>query len=198
MNIHLVRNSVNATFSKSQKSHYARTWWICFSLKREKPLMPHILLDIFGKVMTIKTFDPNGYYSFCSLQLAQIIAEVAISRDFFRENSFKRFLSKDFFQEISFVRFFCEIPFEKFLSKDSFWEISFKRFLSWDSFWYIFFERLLSRDLFWEILFCEIPFERFLLQNFFREISFKRFLLRYFLWEIFQEIHKNKKAILQE
>jgi hypothetical protein len=51
---------------------------ICFSLKREKPLMPHILLDIFGKVMTIKTFDPNGYYSFCSLQLAQIIAEVAI------------------------------------------------------------------------------------------------------------------------
>ena len=40
--------------------------------------MPHILLDIFGKVMTIKTFDPNGYYSFCSLQLAQIIAEVAI------------------------------------------------------------------------------------------------------------------------
>ena len=26
--------------------------------------MPHILLDIFGKVMTIKTFDPNGY-SFC-------------------------------------------------------------------------------------------------------------------------------------
>ena len=26
MNIHLVRNSVNATFPQSQKSHYARTW----------------------------------------------------------------------------------------------------------------------------------------------------------------------------
>ena len=145
--------------------------------------MPHILLDIFGKVMTIKTFDPNGYYSFCSLQLAQIITEVAISRYFFQENSFKRFLWKDFFQEISFVIFFLrdsfwEIPFERFLSKDSFWEISFKRCLSWDSFWDIFFERLLSRDLFWEILFCEISFERFLLQNFFREVSFKRFLLR--------------------
>ena len=85
--------------------------WVCsvhkymLFFEKRKPLMPHILLDIFGKVMTIKTFDPNGYYSFCSLQLAQIIAEVAISRDFFQEISFERFLLRDSCQKISFVRF---------------------------------------------------------------------------------------------
>ena len=88
--------------------------WVCsvhkymLFFEKRKPLMLHILLDIFGKVMTIKTFDPNGYYSFCSLQLAQIIAEVAILRGFFREFfqeiPVKRFLSRDFFGEISFER----------------------------------------------------------------------------------------------
>ena len=67
--------------------------------EKRKPLMPHILLDIFGKVMTIKTFDPNGYYSFCSLQWAQIIVEVAISRDFFQEIYFERFLSQAFLRD---------------------------------------------------------------------------------------------------
>ena len=31
MNIHIVRNLLNATFSKSQQSHYERTWCINFS-----------------------------------------------------------------------------------------------------------------------------------------------------------------------
>ena len=162
-------------FPSPKKSHYARTWWICFSLKREKPLMPHILLDIFGKVMTIKTFDPNGYYSFCSLQLAQIIAEVAISRDFFRENSFKRFLSKDFFQEISFVIFF-----ERFLLKDFFQEIPFMRFLLIYLFWETSFKRFILRDSFLWDSFWEIPFAKFLSRDFFQEISFEIFLVRDF------------------
>ena len=82
-------------------------WTLAYMLffEKRKPLMPHILLDIFGKVMTIKTFDPNGYYSFCSLQLAQIIAEVAILKDFFQEISFQRFLFRDCFGEIPFKRF---------------------------------------------------------------------------------------------
>ena len=139
--------------------------------------MPHILLDIFGKVMTIKTFDPNGYYSFCSLQLAQIIAEIAILREFFQEFPVKRFLSRDFFCDIFLRDSFWEIPFERVLSRNSFHEIPFEITFLRDFFQEIYFERLFFVRF---LSFWEIPFAKFLSRGFFREISLEIFLARDF------------------
>ena len=64
-NIHLLQNSLNATFSKSQKWHYARIWCniVIYFLKTLQTKTPY-----WSK---LSTFRCNKYYSVSILNFAQ-------------------------------------------------------------------------------------------------------------------------------